>query len=132
MIVAITGAMLAPSSHAQMKQLPPGSGFKASPSEIPFLPKFCWWVYTEFRGPEYEMRGCGPFMNHYCWGLTELLRAQRTFGDQQTKISYLKQAKQTTLGALRDMNDYPACAFREHAQNTLRTVDLQLQALRAR
>lgn len=132
MIAAIAGATLATATFAQVKQPPPGEGHRANPSEIPLLPKFCWSQYMDVKGPEYEIRGCGPYMNHYCWGLTELLRARKVFGNPQDKIGYLIRAKGSTESTLRDMKDYPACPIREHAETTLRTVNLQLRALGAK
>jgi hypothetical protein len=124
--------MLASSSYAQ-KQPPPGQGSRATPGEIALLPKFCWWQYTDKRGPEYEMRGCGPEMGHYCWGLTEQLRARRTYDDRQAKIRYLRITRKNSENALKSIDSrYRSCPYREHVENTLRSTDLQLRAMGAK
>ena len=80
--VAILGALalLAPvdaSAQSRATQSP----WRVRP-EATQLPKFCWSQYLDVKGPEYEINGVGPAMNHYCDGLVELIRANKNFGNQ--------------------------------------------------
>ena len=61
----------------------------ATKSEAAQLPLFCWGqlMSDEFRGPEYQILDCGPFMNHYCLGLLKIVRANRTIGNIEQKKS---------------------------------------------
>lgn len=131
--VALTGlvfaaAIAAGNASAQVKQLPPGEGHRASVVEATQLPRFCWSQYLDVKGPEFEIQGCGPAMNHYCWGLVELMRANKTFGNQGLRISYLQRAKGNTLYTIAGMEKYPTCWLRPHVENTRQQVESALRA----
>jgi hypothetical protein len=82
----------------------------------------------DVRGPEFEIprKTCGVGMNHYCIGLIDLSRANKTFGNKSRKRSLLLIAKANTLYTLRAMTDYPKCPIRGHAEKTLEQIDAQL------
>ena len=106
--------------------------YKAAPSEVALLPKFCWAQYMEnVEGPEYgiPIKTCGYAMNHYCIGLVELIRANRSFANPGIRKQHLMRAREDTLYTLRGMKDYPACPIRAHAESTLRQVETGLRNL---
>jgi hypothetical protein len=125
---AIIGlAAIKPTDAAAQGQLPPGEGHRASAVEAAQLPKFCWGQYVDAKGPEYGIQGCGPGMNHYCWGLVEQLRANKTIGNQKLRIAYLQRAKGNTLYTMRAMEKYPTCPLRPHVENTYQQVQTSLR-----
>jgi hypothetical protein len=126
-VLAVSVVLGGPAAFAQ-NQLPPGQGYKPTPSEIPLLPKFCWGQFTDMKGPEYEIRGCGSGMNHYCWGLVEQLRANRSYGNKRHRIGYLQKAKGNTRYTIKAMEKYPGCWLRPHVESTYQQVDAQLRA----
>lgn len=102
----------------------------ATKSEAAQLPLFCWGqlMSDEFRGPEYQILDCGPFMNHYCLGLLKIVRANRTIGNIEQKKSYLRGARIDTETTLKDMTPYPNCSIREHAEKTLQQINSMQRA----
>jgi len=111
----------------------PGNGHYASPMEVAMLPQFCWAQYTEHRGPQYSIPpGCGPAMNHYCYGLVEELRANRVFGNPNHRLGLLRAAKSQTIYTINAMKPFPACPLRPHVEQTYQRIDARLRALGAR
>jgi hypothetical protein len=117
-VLFLTGVVGAPFALAE-------DTWHASKSEAAQLPLFCWGqlMSDEFRGPEYEILDCGPFMNHYCLGLLKIVRANKTIGDIALKKQMLRGARVDTETTLRDMKPYPTCSIREHAEKTLQQID---------
>ena len=97
----------------------------ATKSEAAQLPRFCWGqlMSDEFSGPDYWILDCGPFMNHYCLGLLKIVRANKTIGNLDQKKYYLRNARIDTETTLKDMQPYPSCSIREHAEKTLQQID---------
>ena len=125
-VLIAMAAMLAADSAIATK-------YKAPASEVALLPRFCWGQYMEnVDGPEYEIRDCGVYTNHYCDGLLELARAQKTFGNRNARIQHLQRAKQNTLYTLNGISAYPSCAIRSHVETTLIQVNEQLRAYSAK
>jgi hypothetical protein len=115
-------------AHA-LPPLPPGEGHRPTQGEVAFLPKFCWAQFGAASGPEYTIPGvCGPGMNHYCFGLTEELRANRTFGNMKYKMGYLLAARSQTLYTINAMKNYPACPMRGHVEQTYARVNSLIRA----
>lgn len=107
----------------------PGEGHRATPMEVAQLPQFCWAQYTEHKGPQYSIPGgCGPGMNHYCWGLVEELRANRVFGNPKQRLDLLRAAKSQTLYTMNAMKNFPGCPLREHVGQTYQRVDIRIRA----
>ncbi len=127
-IALLTAAAILPASALAQRQLPPGEGHRASVAEATQLPKFCWGQYMDVKGPEFGISGCGVGMNHYCWGLVELLRANRSFGDTRLRVGYLRAARGNTLYTINWMNkSAPDCWLRPHVENTHRQIESQLK-----
>lgn len=124
----IAAAFLLPGDAIAQRQLPPGEGHRASVAEATQLPKFCWAQYMDVKGPEFYIAGCGVGMNHYCWGLVELLRANRSFGDTRLRVGYLRAARGNTLYTINWMNQSaPNCWLRPHVENTHKQIESQLR-----
>ena len=104
----------------------------ATKSEAAQLPLFCWgqMMSDEFRGPEYEILDCGVSMNHYCLGLLKIVRANKMFGNMAAARTLLVAAKDDTESTLKDMQPYPNCSIREHAEKTLVQINGQLRVLK--
>jgi hypothetical protein len=101
--------------------------YKAPATEVALLPRFCWGQYLErVDGPGYEIQGCGPLTNHYCDGLLELARANKTFGNKSARIQHLKRAKENTLYTLNGIAQFPSCAIRNHVETTLQRLNVEL------
>ena len=100
--------------------------------EAAALPKFCWkqTMGNKFSAPEFDIPRdkCGVFVNHYCIGLIDLNRANRTIGDEGKKRAFLRAARDNTLYTLRGIMPFPRCPIRAHVEATLRIVDDQLKA----
>lgn len=102
--------------------------YKAPANEVLLLPRFCWGQYLEgVDGPEYEIRDCGVYMNHYCDGLLELNRARKPSTKSGERLQHLKHAGENTLYTLNGMKDYPACMIRQHAETTLQEVNTMMK-----
>lgn len=107
--------------------------YNAPAAEVAMLPRFCWGQYmANVDGPEFEIRDCGVYTNHYCDGLLELARAKKTFGNRNARVQHLQRAKTNTLYTLNGIIPYPACAIRSHVETTLKEVNEQLRAYRVK
>lgn len=108
--------------------------YKPPAREALLTPRFCWkqFMGSKFSEPQFRIprRTCGAFVNHYCYALIDLNRANRTFGDQGKRRAYLMKARKDTLYTLRGIKPYPRCPIRAHVENTLRAIDAQLGAIR--
>ena len=109
------------------------SDWSPSKSEAALLPRFCWQqMLGNVQGPEYTIprSTCGDSMNHYCVGLVDLGRANRTIGDKRKRATLLKVARKDTEYTLRAMEKFPNCQIRAHAEKTMADIEAQLRALR--
>ena len=107
--------------------------YKPSTRDALLTPKFCWkqFMGDKFSGPQFEIpKNCGGFMNHYCYGMVDLNRANRAVAERGRKRAYLLRAKKNTLYTLRGMKGFPNCPIRAHAETTLRIIEIKLGALR--
>jgi len=108
--------------------------YRPPASEALQTPRFCWkeFMGEKFRGPEYSIprETCGSWANHYCSGLIQLNRANRTIGNEGRKRVELLSARENTLYTLRGIRGYPHCPIRAHVENTLRIIDAELKTLR--
>ena len=106
--------------------------YRPGASEAALLPKFCWkqFMGIRFSAPEFDIPRdkCGVGVNHYCIGLIDLNRANRTIGEERKKRVLLKAARDNTLYTLRAIRPFPRCPIRAHVDTTLRVVDDQLKA----
>ena len=92
--------------------------------EIYQLPRFCWKQFgvPNVDGPEFTIQNCGPYMNHYCFGLTYLLRAKKYTGKGKP-VGELQRAAHDIYGAEAAIKDYPQCSIRQHIADTRAEVD---------
>jgi len=93
-----------------------GQQHMPSAIELAQLPKFC---YAQFKvpkatGPEYTIHDCGPGMNHYCYGLLDLVRARGYQPNKVSRLQWLGHAEQSIGYTEGWMKDYPKCPLREH------------------
>jgi hypothetical protein len=116
---------LVPMDASAQGQRPQAHG--VSVLEATQLPKFCWSQYLDVKGPEYEINGCGPAMNHYCEGLVELIRANKNFGNTHVRVAHLQRARFATLYTIGGMKGFPTCWLRPHAENTRKQIDAALR-----
>ena len=98
--------------------------YKAAAVEVVQLPQFCWAQYMDnMNGPQYTIspKLCGVFMNHYCPGLVDLIRARNSLGSTaklKERLAHLRSAENNTGYTLRGMKDYPHCPIRSHVEAT--------------
>ena len=108
--------------------------YRPSTREAALTPKFCWkqFMGDKFSGPQFEIprKTCGVYMNHYCYGMIDLNRANSAVADEGRRRAYLLRAKKNTLYTLRGMKGFPNCPIRAHAETTLRIIEIKLGALR--
>jgi len=98
--------------------------------ELAKLPKYCVAQYYDktHQMPAYSVKGCGVFMNHFCYGLNFLNRAsdfnlpkskrQWNAGRARTDIDYTKQHMERSCTIAADVS---AAEFR------LRSVEMMLK-----
>jgi hypothetical protein len=100
-------------------------------AEVPLLPKFCWGRYMGLKEPEFNVSHalCGWGTNHYCGALTDLLRADRSYGNSDVRLRHLLAARNEILYTLNNIKTYPNCPIRSHAENSLRIVEPRYRAL---
>ena len=107
---------------------------KPSVVEATLMPKFCWkqFLGPKFSGPGYYIppKTCGYVTNHYCPGLIDLSRANRTIGNERRRRDALLSARTNVLYTLRGIKGYPNCPIRAHVEATLRVINRELNAIR--
>jgi hypothetical protein len=71
----VTGLVVAHGLHAQPRT--PIEQVKPNALELTQLPRYCWgsMAGAAYTQPEYNIRDCGPRMNHFCPALLAMLRA---------------------------------------------------------
>ena len=108
--------------------------YRPGVAEATLLPRFCWkqFMGNRFSAPQFDIPRdkCGVYVNHYCIGLIDLNRANRTFGNLKRKRALLRTARTNTLYTLRGIKDHPYCPIRSHVEATLRVVNDELKAFR--
>lgn len=100
-------------------------GYYPSAVEVASLPKFCWHQFlgNKFDGPAYKIpSSCGVGMNHYCPGLVQLNRANRSFDDPDQRRWFLRSAKGSFDYTINAMRDYP-CPLRGEVNSMERLVN---------
>jgi hypothetical protein len=94
-------------------------GWEPSSLEVIQLPRFCW---AQFKvpgsdGPEFRIANCGPAANHYCFGLTYLLRAKK-FTGKGKPVADLGRADTDVWYTEVSIKDYPQCSISGHVADT--------------
>lgn len=93
----------------------------ASAMEQVQLPKYCYYLHVDKRyqgHPEYDMpRVCGPYMNHYCEGLIQLMRAQKATSPLNERRANAGRARSGIEYTLKGMTK--ECPLRADAEAAL-------------
>jgi len=108
-----------------------GAGYEAPPEIVATLPRFCWRQYLKNapEGPEFEIRDCGSYANHYCIGLVDLALADRA-KTPATRLQKLREAKESMEYTLHWTEDVPECFLRPLARANLQRIDFQLDMMK--
>jgi hypothetical protein len=96
--------------------------------EVAQLPRFCWAQYKvpNATGDQFKIQGCGPAMNHYCGGLTWIIRAKGYVPKKNERLTMLKRAMVDIRYTEDGMKRYPACPIRDHVMaSKAEVLDLQ-------
>lgn len=110
------------------------SGFKAKPTEIALLPRYCWGTFNEkFRGPgmaEFNLPGgCGERFNHFCPGMLSIARARASSSNAQRRRYWVQVANDHMNYTVDGIKGYPACPMRGAVDAAVQEIRM-LQALR--
>ena len=75
---------------------------RPSQLEMAQLPRYCWGQYVkELAGqPGYSIQNCGGGMNHYCSGLTYMMRANKPGIPRAQKVDNLIHARKEIIYTL--------------------------------
>ena len=108
--VAVLVAVSCPAFDAK------GESNQPTALEIAQLPKFCWagLQVPNATGDEFRIRDCGPFVNHYCFGLLRLIRAKAGVGNKRARMDHLSQAANDIGYTQNGIQNYPRCSISEH------------------
>lgn len=88
--------------------------------ELAQLPKYCYWQYVDDKlisNPEYSIHGCGVYVNHYCPGLVNLMRAQNVSLHRDIRREELRMGKENFEYTLNFMPQ--GCWLRPQAEASL-------------
>lgn len=102
---------------------------RISALEIGQLPRYCWGSYDpKFEGmPGYSITNCGAGMNHFCSGLTYMLRANKPGIQRAQKIDNVVQARREIGYTLvRVTPTCPILADVQLADQRLRVMELSV------
>jgi hypothetical protein len=92
---------------------------KATSIEIAQLPTFCWVQFEvpNANGDEYNIKNCGVFVNHYCPGLLDLIRAKHKPAKRYA-VPLLVAASDEVAYTEHGIASYPQCPIRDHVAAT--------------
>jgi len=95
--------------------------------EIARLPTFCWAQFSvpNAIGPQFTMppaSECGWGMNHYCFGLIDLIRAKTTT-NKRDRVKWIAFANLNVGYTEANLRDFPRCSLREHIAASRAEVD---------
>lgn len=80
---------------------PPDAIAQTQPTQLEMaqLPRYCWGQYVkELAGqPGYSIQNCGGGMNHYCSGLTYMMRANKPGIPRAQKVDNLIHARKEII-----------------------------------
>lgn len=102
-----------------------------TPAEIANLPKYCYAQYVNeqySKDPLHSIQGCGAYMNHYCPGLVDFMRAQSPALAKPQRVEKLKSAKKNFEYTLKYMPQN--CWLRSDAQSSMRQAEMLGMLLR--
>jgi len=108
-----------------------GPQYKAPPEIVAALPKICWWLYMDKvpNTPEYNIKDCGAYSNHYCPGIVHMKHAERekTTG---ARLERLRRAKEDMEYTLHFTENIPECSVRLPAKANLERIKFQMDTLK--
>ena len=108
-----------------------GKKYGAPPDIVAALPRICWWLYMDnvSNTPEYNIKDCGGYINHYCPGLVNMKLAERE-KTVAAKLGQLQAAKQNMEYTLRGTETIPECSVRLPAKMNLERIKFQMDTLK--
>lgn len=123
LVIAATGA---PTGAAAQKYRG-----NTTAAEIAKLPKYCYAQYLSeqlAKDPQHSIQGCGPFMNHFCPGLVDMMRAQKPTAQRWERVERVESARKNFAYTLGNMP--PNCWLREDAEKAAKEADFLAATIR--
>ena len=105
--------------------------FEPTAIEVIQLPKFCYLQFNRQAKvtPEYGIPGgCGPGMNHYCYGLNKMNRARLAMKATEKRSLY-GLALTDVIYTENWMKGYPSCPLRGHVEASKKALESMLGAM---
>lgn len=125
--LALLSAVL-PLTHASAQKY---RDAKFNALELAQMPNYCYAQYVDEKlssNPQYSIQGCGAYMNHYCPGLLQMMRAQKSSAPSYERKENIRQAKGNFDYTLKNMPQ--GCWLRpeaEAAASRARVVDASIR-----
>lgn len=109
-----------------------GPQYKAPPEIVATLPKICWWFYMDNvpNTPEYNIKDCGAYSNHYCPGIVNMKQAERE-KTTAAKWAQFQAAKDHMEYTLKFTEQFPECSVRMQAKMNLERIKFQMDMLKS-
>lgn len=102
-----------------------------SATEISKLPKYCYAQYLSeelAKDPQHSIQGCGAFMNHFCPGLVDMMRAQKPTAQRWERAERVESARKNFAYTLTHMP--PNCWLRPDAEKAAKEADFLAATIR--
>ena len=98
---------------------------------IATLPPYCKYKYIDGLkdDPQYSIKGCGVYINHFCGGLVKIAQA-RVAKSKSERSELLRMASDDMNYTLHWTADYPDCMARPIAEAKLKEIQQLRQQLR--
>ena len=108
-----------------------GPQYKAPPEIVAALPKICWWLYMDNvpNTPEYNIKDCGAYSNHYCPGIVHMKQAELE-KTTEARMERLRRAKEDMEYTLHFTENIPECSVRLPAKVNLERIKFQMDTLK--
>lgn len=108
-----------------------GPQYKAPPEIVAALPKICWWLYMDNvpNTPEFNIKDCGAYSNHYCPGIVNMKQAEREKTTAE-KWAQLQAAKNHMEYTLKFTEHFPECSVRMPAKMNLERIKFQMDMVK--
>lgn len=125
-LLALALGVLSPLAQAQKYR------GNTSAAEIAQLPKYCYAQYLSdklSKDPSYSIiHSCGPFMNHLCPGLVELMRAKKPTAQNWQRAENVAAARKDFAYTLDHMP--PSCGVRAEVEKFAQEADTLAATIR--
>lgn len=102
-----------------------------SAAEIAKLPKYCYAQYLSeqlAKDPQHSIQGCGAFMNHFCPGLVDMMRAQKPTSQRWERAERIESARKNFAYTLEHMP--PNCWLRADAEKAAQEANTLAATIR--